>query len=77
MERNHYPDGLTESAIDVLLEEVDRELATEERAVTVRVSHDFTDSRRAWRAARRASRTALRSLPVRADVTDLRDGEAA
>jgi hypothetical protein len=77
MDWNYYPDGLTEVAIDRLLEEVDRELATEQLIATVRLTHDFTDARRAHRAARRAGRTALRSLPVRLDVAELPEEEAA
>ncbi|WP_246076410.1 hypothetical protein [Amycolatopsis cihanbeyliensis] len=66
-----YPDGLTESVIDALLDEVDRELVAGECSATVRVSRDFTDQRRARRAARRAGRVVLRSLPVRLDPAEL------
>ncbi|PXY23715.1 hypothetical protein BAY59_29175 [Prauserella coralliicola] len=75
MERNFYPDGLTEPVIDRLIAEVDRELAAEQRTAVVRVSRDFTDQRQAWRAARRAGRSVLRTLPQRIDVAEL--GEAA
>ncbi|AGM10126.1 hypothetical protein AORI_7544 [Amycolatopsis keratiniphila] len=55
-----YPDGLTESAIDALLEEVDRELAADEHAASAAFLYDFTDQRRAARARRRAGRQVLR-----------------
>ncbi|RBM22008.1 hypothetical protein DI005_07950 [Prauserella sp. PE36] len=72
----YYPDGLTETAIDALIEEVDRELANEQHTVTVRVERSFTDARRARRAERRAGREALRSLPARIEPADLA-GEVA
>ncbi|PXY31692.1 hypothetical protein [Prauserella muralis] len=71
-----YPDGLTEAAIDALIEEVDRELANEQQTVTVRIEHSFTDARRARRAERRAGREALRSLPARIEPADVA-GEVA
>lgn len=65
---DHYPDGLTESDIDQMIAEVDRDIAAEERTTTIRVSRSFTDLRRARRSERRASRTSLRSLPTRIDA---------
>ncbi len=62
--------------IDWLLAEVDRELAAEAHAAVVRVDRSFTDAQRAWRAARRGERAALRSLPSRWDAAEL-GGEAA
>lgn len=56
-----YPDGLTEPAIDALLEEVDRELQADEAAAEAAFRCDFTDQRRASRSRRRASRELLRS----------------
>jgi hypothetical protein len=49
--------------IDRLIEDVERELAETEHTVLVRLTHDFTDQRRAFRASRRAGRGVLRSLP--------------
>lgn len=63
------PDGYTEADVDQMLEEVDRELAAQERAEWVRVSRSFTDQIRAQRAKRRAARVALRALPVRLDAS--------
>lgn len=71
-----WPDGYTEAAIERLIDEVDRDLADEQHAATVRVSRTFTDARRARRTERRAGREALRSLPTWLEVTDL-DGEVA
>lgn len=48
--------------IDRLIEEVDRELANEARAVTVRLSRSFTDATRARRAERRAMREQLTAM---------------
>jgi hypothetical protein len=57
-------DATREAAeIDRLIEDVERELAETEHAVLVRLTHDFTDQRRAFRASRRAGRGVLRSLP--------------
>jgi hypothetical protein len=58
-----YPDGLTESAIDALLEDVDRELAADAFAAEAAYRFDFNDQRRVSRAQRRAAREALRVLP--------------
>ncbi|WP_328645207.1 hypothetical protein OHS58_34040 [Amycolatopsis sp. NBC_00348] len=58
-----YPDGLTESAIDALLEDVDRELAADAFAAEAAYRFDFNDQRRVNRARRRAAREALRVLP--------------
>jgi len=49
--------------VDRLIEAVERELVETERSVLVRLTHDFTDQRRAFRSARRAGRGVLRSLP--------------
>lgn len=72
-----YPDGLTEAAIDSLLEEVDRELAADEFAAEAAYRFDFNDQRRVSRARRRAGRKALRALPTRVQPTRPFDGEAA
>jgi hypothetical protein len=77
MERNFYPDGLTEAAIDRLIEQVDRELVAEQHVEGVRLSHAFTDQRRARRASRRAGRSVLRSLPVRLSSSELGDESEA
>jgi hypothetical protein len=63
--------------IDRLIEEVDHELVAEEHTETVRLTRDFTDQRRARRAHRRADRAVLRSLPVRMEVAELPESEAA
>lgn len=76
MERNWYPDGLTEPLIDRLIEEVDLELAAKEHTALVRADRDFTDLREARRRARRAGRSVLRALPQRIDVAEM-NGEAA
>lgn len=54
--------------IDRLIDEVDRELAAQERTGSVRVSRAFTDARRQRRIRRRADRELLRTLPERLDV---------
>jgi hypothetical protein len=59
-----YPDGLTEAAIDALLQDVYGELASEEHAAERAVRHDFNDQRRVSRAQRRAARKALWVLPA-------------
>jgi hypothetical protein len=60
----HDEDVASEIAeIDRLIEDVERELAETEHEVLVRLTHDFTDQRRAVRASRRAGRGVLRSLP--------------
>ncbi|WP_326567403.1 hypothetical protein VSH64_37045 [Amycolatopsis rhabdoformis] len=56
-----YPDGLTEAAIDALIEQVDLNLAADEFAAEAAFRCDFTDQRRASRARRRAGRELLRS----------------
>ncbi|RSM34658.1 hypothetical protein DMA12_47455 [Amycolatopsis balhimycina DSM 5908] len=71
-----YPDGLTEAAIDALLEEVDRELAADEFAAEAAYRFDFNDQRRVSRARRRADREALRALPTGIQVRPFK-GEAA
>lgn len=58
---DYYPDGLTEAAIDALLEDVDRELAADDQAVTVKFMHGDDQ---AHRTRRRAGRVVLRSLPA-------------
>ncbi|GAA5128868.1 hypothetical protein [Haloechinothrix salitolerans] len=55
--------------IDRLIDDVDRELAAQERTEAVRVSRAFTDVRQVRRARRRADRVALRTLPGRVDVS--------
>ena len=72
-----YPDGLTEAAIDALLEEVDRELAADKFAAEAAYRFDFNDQRRVSRARRRAGREALRALPTRVRATRSFTGEAA
>lgn len=54
--------------IDRLIDEVDRELAAQERTESVRVSRAFPDARRMRRARRRADRELLRALPQRLDM---------
>ncbi len=56
----YCPDGLTEAAIDAMLEEVDRELAADEHAAAAAFLYDFNDQRRAARTRRRTSRQVLR-----------------
>ncbi|MBB4687220.1 hypothetical protein [Amycolatopsis jiangsuensis] len=73
----YYPDGLTEAAIDALLQDVYGELDAEEHAAEAAFLCDLNDQRRAHRTRRRAGRTVLRSLPVRVQVTDLVEDEAA
>ncbi|WP_372671299.1 hypothetical protein [Amycolatopsis kentuckyensis] len=68
-----YPDGLTEAAIDALLQNVYGELAADESAAQAAYRYDFNDQRRVSRARRRAGREALRVLPA---VWTF-DGEAA
>lgn len=63
--------------IDRLIDEVDRDLAAQERAEQVRLTHRFTDQVRARRALRRAEREVLRTLPVRLDEPPERESEAA
>lgn len=58
--------------VDALLEEIERELAADERLELVRVTRDATDQVRARRTRRRSDRAALRVLPVQ-----LRGGAAA
>ncbi|WP_328645553.1 hypothetical protein OHS58_37415 [Amycolatopsis sp. NBC_00348] len=63
-----YPDGLTESAIDALLEDVDRELAADASAAEAAYRFDFNDQRRVSRSRRRAGRELLRSHVLIAGV---------
>jgi hypothetical protein len=70
-------EGEEEREIDALMASVDRELAAEAEAAIFRVTRSFTDPQRAQRAQRRAGRTVLRSLPVRLDVADAHESEAA
>ncbi len=72
-----YPDGLTEAAIDALLQDVDRELAADEHAASAAFLYDFNDQRRASRARRRAGREALRTLPARLPLARPFEIEAA
>ncbi|MFE0027087.1 hypothetical protein [Amycolatopsis sp. NPDC059021] len=76
-EAGFYPDGLTESAVDALIADVDRELTEAGLLASVRVERSFTDPRRAHRSRRRVGRSVLRSLPIRLDVTAAAEGEAA
>jgi len=55
--------------VDRLIDEVDRELAVQERTESVRLTRTFADARRSRRARRRAGREALRALPGRLDAT--------
>ncbi|WP_206793208.1 hypothetical protein [Amycolatopsis sp. MtRt-6] len=59
-----YPDGLTETDIDALLQDVYGELAADESAAQAAYRYDFNDQRRVSRARRRAGREALRVLPA-------------
>lgn len=73
-----YPDQYTEPEVDRIIAEVDRELAAEARIETLRVNRDFLDERHARRAARRAERAVVRSLPMRLDVAEaVETGEEA
>lgn len=74
--------GYTENerTIDALIASVDAELAAATVAADVRVTHSFTDIRRATRSRRRADRAALRALPSRLDTAATvvpSEGEAA
>ncbi|RJQ84771.1 hypothetical protein D5S19_16020 [Amycolatopsis panacis] len=71
------PDGLTEAAIDVLLQEVYGELEVEERAAEAAFLCDLNDQPGVSRSRRRAGRAVLRSLPVRVQVTAGFAGKAA
>ncbi|MEU3272551.1 hypothetical protein ABZ639_17055 [Saccharomonospora sp. NPDC006951] len=75
LHEDHFPDGLTETDIDQMLAEVDRDIAEDEHVTHVRITHSFNDLRRARRAQRRSTRTSLRSLPTRLDAGDF--GEVA
>lgn len=59
--------------IDRVIDEVDRELAAQDRVEQVRLSRSFTDQVRARRARRRADREVLRAVPVRLDAPARRD----
>lgn len=59
---DYAPDGLLEADVDRLIDDVDRELAAAGYTETVRVSREFTDQRRARRAARRDENAVLRPL---------------
>lgn len=63
--------------LDALVEEADGLFSAAEAAETFRVSRELTDPARARRAHRRADRKALRSLPMRLDMTGFDAGEAA
>lgn len=63
--------------IDRLIDEVDQELAVQERTEQVRVSRAFTDQVRAQRSRRRADREVLRALPPRLPVPARFGREAA
>lgn len=52
------------ACIDRMIDEVDQELAAQERTERVRLSRSYTDQVLAQRARRRAERVALRALPV-------------
>lgn len=54
--------------IDRLIDEVDRDLAAQERTESVRLTRTFADARRVRRARRRADREVLRALPTHLDV---------
>jgi hypothetical protein len=63
--------------VDRVVEIVDLELTAEEHAAMLRFLHDFTDTRRAHRTRRRASREMLRALPGRIAPTVAAKSEAA
>ncbi|ASR34033.1 hypothetical protein BAY61_02435 [Prauserella marina] len=65
-----------EREIDALIASVDEELAAATLAASVRVTHSFTDTRRAHRTNRRADRTVLRSLPTRFDLGEVASSES-
>lgn len=73
----YFPDGLTEPAIDVLLAEVDDELATDGRVMTTRLRCSLIEGRAAHRGHRRVVGEVLRALPLHLPVSGLVDGEAA
>ncbi|PXY26733.1 hypothetical protein BAY59_19000 [Prauserella coralliicola] len=63
--------------VHALLDELDAELEAAEHAALIRVPR-FTDPQRAGRSRRRSERSALRSLPVRLDISEVTStGEAA
>ncbi|MGY6656466.1 hypothetical protein ACXIZN_30295 [Amycolatopsis sp. TRM77291] len=68
-----------EREVDALIASVDAELAAATAAADVRVTHSFTDVRRATRSERRSGRTVLRALPSLLDTTAATssEGEAA
>jgi hypothetical protein len=75
MERNYFPDGLTEAAVDRLIEQVDRELVAEEHIESVRVARNLTNAVFARRSRRRSGKVALRRLPARSLSATLADLE--
>ncbi|GAB3580380.1 hypothetical protein GCM10027445_50580 [Amycolatopsis endophytica] len=54
--------------IDALVDQAERDFAAAEQVESFRVSRELTDQVRARRAARRAARESLRSLPGRFDT---------
>ena len=64
MEREEVAARMERLEVELALQEVEAELANDEAAAVVRVDRSFTDARRAWRAARRGAREALRALPA-------------
>ena len=61
-------------AVDVLIEQAEREWTAAERIETTRVSRMFNDPPHARRARRRSNRTVLRMLPDLLRPFDLPDG---
>lgn len=64
------------AGVSALLDAFEAELEAAGQLALTRVPR-FTDPVRAGRSRRRSDRAVLRALPVRAEVVDLVDGEAA
>lgn len=69
--------GEEAALLDGVIEQAERDWAATDRAERFRLSRNLTDPVRVRRATRRVGRLVLRSLPVRLDVADLIEGEAA
>jgi hypothetical protein len=63
--------------LDTAVEKIELSLTAAELAAMNDYLHDFRDQRGAGRRQRRAGRTVLRSLPTRAPVARVVEGEAA
>lgn len=69
------PDGLTEPAINALIQDVYREIADAPRPTSALLDGTAAERRRR-RTARRAIASVIRALPAR-PVSEVLDGEAA